>query len=301
MSNHGSLNGADRAHENPFAGRARREPRFGALLFALVAVAPALGCAVSTEVDGHRDDALSGSLVPPVFKPWPRPTLDPEMLVDISAGGDHTCVRKLNGKMYCWGRNDFEQVGTSNTTCSGLSCATRPLQVATASQIELGYDHTCMPPPRTASPCTPQRARAHSTTRDARRFYVTCFVPRSRKSASNRSRAAWCASRLRRRNLRRRHGSAQPPVQYAGVLAPASRWRSRIAPAAPAPPEPKQDNEAHATRRTSRYRPWAELLKRTFGIDVLECPTCPRPHEAARHRHRPRKRPSLPAQRRRVH
>jgi hypothetical protein len=53
--------------------------------------------------------------------------------------------------------------------------------------------------------------------------------------------------------------SVPPPrfhtVKYAGVLAPASRWRSRIAPAAPASPEPKQDNEAHATRRTSRYRP----------------------------------------------
>src|SRR5262249_45618216 len=63
-------------------------------------------------------------------------------------------------------------------------------------------------------------------------------------------------------------------VKYAGVLAPASRWRSRIAPATPAPPEAKQDHEAHAPRRTGRYRPWAELLKRTFGLDVLECPTC---------------------------
>src|SRR4030095_4748765 len=42
--------------------------------------------------------------------------------------------------------------------------------------------------------------------------------------------------------------SVPPPrfhtVKYAGVLAPASRWRSRIAPATHAPPEPKQDNEA---------------------------------------------------------
>jgi len=27
-------------------------------------------------------------------------------------------------------------------------------------------------------------------------------------------------------------------------------------------------------KRASRYRPWAELLKRTFGIDVLVCPKC---------------------------
>jgi hypothetical protein len=27
-------------------------------------------------------------------------------------------------------------------------------------------------------------------------------------------------------------------------------------------------------QRTGPYRPWAELLKITFGVDVLECPTC---------------------------
>jgi Putative transposase len=73
--------------------------------------------------------------------------------------------------------------------------------------------------------------------------------------------------------------SVPPPrfhtVKYAGVLAPASRWRSRIAPAkSPAPPEAMVDHEAQTPKRTGRYRPWAELLKRTFGLDVLECPTC---------------------------
>src|SRR5260370_28426588 len=29
-----------------------------------------------------------------------------------------------------------------------------------------------------------------------------------------------------------------------------------------------------ATGRRGGYRPWAELLKRTFEIDVLACPTC---------------------------
>jgi hypothetical protein len=26
--------------------------------------------------------------------------------------------------------------------------------------------------------------------------------------------------------------------------------------------------------RKSGYRPWAELLERTFGVDVLTCPSC---------------------------
>jgi len=76
--------------------------------------------------------------------------------------------------------------------------------------------------------------------------------------------------------------SVPPPryhtVKYAGVLASGSKWRARIAPkpvvvdasvdatAADATPEP--------ARRGCTYRPWAELLRRTFAVDVLECPKC---------------------------
>jgi Putative transposase len=73
--------------------------------------------------------------------------------------------------------------------------------------------------------------------------------------------------------------SVPPPrfhtIKYAGVLAPASTWRTRIRPqpepiaqlAEPADVEP-------ASHSTSGYRGWAELLKRTFDQDVLECPSC---------------------------
>jgi hypothetical protein len=72
--------------------------------------------------------------------------------------------------------------------------------------------------------------------------------------------------------------SVPPPrfhtVKYAGVLAPASAWRSRIAPPR-APVEPTAATEdAKTPKRAGSYRPWAELLKRTFGVDVLECPNC---------------------------
>jgi hypothetical protein len=72
-------------------------------------------------------------------------------------------------------------------------------------------------------------------------------------------------------------------VRYSGVLAPASKWRPLIVPkplpdargdaASPGAPDscgppPPCDTAG------SRYRPWAELLKRTFGIDVETCPRC---------------------------
>ena len=70
--------------------------------------------------------------------------------------------------------------------------------------------------------------------------------------------------------------SVPPPrfhtVKYAGVLAPASPWRSRLAPpsAEAADAGDKPDKPAHA----GGYRPWAELLARTFAVDVLACPRC---------------------------
>ena len=76
--------------------------------------------------------------------------------------------------------------------------------------------------------------------------------------------------------------SVPPPrlhtVKYAGVLASASPWRSRIAPR----PETMETIDAHKQpaaegpsppKRARTYRRWAELLKRTFALDVLECPS----------------------------
>ena len=74
--------------------------------------------------------------------------------------------------------------------------------------------------------------------------------------------------------------SVPPPrfhtVKYAGVLAPASPWRPRIAPEL-APAQPVKAvlvDETKRGRGESNYRPWAELCMRTFAVDVLECPRC---------------------------
>ena len=70
--------------------------------------------------------------------------------------------------------------------------------------------------------------------------------------------------------------SVPPPrlhtLRYAGVLAPACPWRSRLAPPPPqaADASAKPDRPAHP----GTYRPWAELLARTFAVDVLACPKC---------------------------
>ncbi len=78
--------------------------------------------------------------------------------------------------------------------------------------------------------------------------------------------------------LARLAASVPPPrfhtVRYAGVLAPASRWRKRIAPEPPAVPAPAPQAKDQRPKRAGTYRPWADLLKRTFGLDVLACKRC---------------------------
>ncbi|HTU60577.1 MAG TPA: transposase, partial [Polyangiales bacterium] len=71
--------------------------------------------------------------------------------------------------------------------------------------------------------------------------------------------------------------SVPPPrfhaVKYAGVLASASNVRARIKPR-PQPIVQLTEPDDPPSARGSAYRAWAELLRRTFDIDVLECPKC---------------------------
>ncbi len=72
--------------------------------------------------------------------------------------------------------------------------------------------------------------------------------------------------------------SVPPPrfhtVRYAGVLASASTWRLRIAPKPPTEEPAAETAEPDQKAPTGGYRPWAELLARTFAVDVLSCPSC---------------------------
>jgi len=60
-------------------------------------------------------------------------------------------------------------------------------------------------------------------------------------------------------------------MSYAGVLASASPWRSRIA---PKPPDASPASQPETPKGAGGYRGWPQLLARTFGLDVLACPEC---------------------------
>lgn len=59
-------------------------------------------------------------------------------------------------------------------------------------------------------------------------------------------------------------------ILYHGVLAPRSAWRTRVVPAAP-----EHAEGAVCDRGVRQNHTWAELMRRSFGFDVLACPRCP--------------------------
>jgi hypothetical protein len=86
-------------------------------------------------------------------------------------------------------------------------------------------------------------------------------------------------------SLLSRLAAAVPPprqhtVRYAGVLAAAATWRAAVVPrppsdAEPVPPKlaPDASPPSPPTHR-SKYRPFVELLRRTFAIDLETCDHC---------------------------
>ena len=74
-------------------------------------------------------------------------------------------------------------------------------------------------------------------------------------------------------------------LTYHGVLAAAARGREKIIPESPrggrtpAGPSPLRGSSPTPTPwpprpKTKRYYPWAELLRRIFGVQVFCCPHC---------------------------
>jgi Putative transposase len=64
-------------------------------------------------------------------------------------------------------------------------------------------------------------------------------------------------------------------VIYSGVLAPHHRWRATVVAYGMASQADVGDRIEHdRARRCGRHWRWADLMRRAFEIDVLECPRC---------------------------
>jgi alpha-tubulin suppressor-like RCC1 family protein len=58
--------------------------------------------------------------------------------LDLHVGGDHVCVRRAGNEIWCWGHDQFGQLGDGMTTDRPT-----PELVGTALEVALGQYHTC--------------------------------------------------------------------------------------------------------------------------------------------------------------
>ncbi len=60
----------------------------------------------------------------------------------VSAGGFHTCARRATGRVYCWGRDTWGQLGDGGTAAD----VTAPVEVSGARtdwrSVEASFSHT---------------------------------------------------------------------------------------------------------------------------------------------------------------
>src|SRR5262249_2064482 len=62
--------------------------------------------------------------------------------VELAPGSQHSCARRVDGTVVCWGRNDLGQLGTGAVTATRI--ATVPVfGVNGAVEISSLYHHTC--------------------------------------------------------------------------------------------------------------------------------------------------------------
>ncbi|WP_394823035.1 RCC1 domain-containing protein [Pendulispora albinea] len=63
--------------------------------------------------------------------------------VEIAAGGKHTCARRANGSVACWGYNYFGQLGNGSTRPTRAAEPQAVRALTNAVEIGLGRYHTC--------------------------------------------------------------------------------------------------------------------------------------------------------------
>jgi hypothetical protein len=67
-------------------------------------------------------------------------------IATVSAGDDFTCGRTFTGATYCWGANQFGQLGAvSADNCGGLDCSREAIPVVglISSRLSAGPEHVC--------------------------------------------------------------------------------------------------------------------------------------------------------------
>lgn len=130
--------------------------RLATRLLTLLALASLLGTLAGSVVQARGLPLLStedrpgaalaeasppGRSAPQVFQA--APTLPPLTgIVQVAAGGAHTCALTDQGDVLCWGANGFGRLGDGSTTSSPTPVAVADLGTGVQA-IAAGGEHTC--------------------------------------------------------------------------------------------------------------------------------------------------------------
>jgi len=90
--------------------------------------------------DNHYGQLGINSVEPPSRKNPPN-VRDLAHVVQLAAGGNHTCALLDDGNLHCWGNNDRGQLGTGNTGFK--PSPTRVQGLEDAVELVAGLQHTC--------------------------------------------------------------------------------------------------------------------------------------------------------------
>lgn len=125
-----------------FGGGLRLEP-LGDAVVRQVVLGRFRGCGALAEGDVQcfslsrpKDAKTTGKVAA-----WGEPVAGLTDVVQLAAGTLHTCARRKDGSISCWGDNQYGQLG--NGTRDGTTTPTRVVNVPDAIEVWAGGDRTC--------------------------------------------------------------------------------------------------------------------------------------------------------------
>jgi len=62
---------------------------------------------------------------------------------NVAAGGSHTCARRSTGRLYCWGYDQWGQVGDGEPLANRAAPTEVEGHTTTWTQVDVGNSHSC--------------------------------------------------------------------------------------------------------------------------------------------------------------
>lgn len=119
----------------------------GALSFSQIAAGDAHTCALTSSGApycwGHNADGRVGDSTAMNTRPTPVAVYGGHTFSSITAGEAHTCGLTSGGQAYCWGANNYGQLGNNSSSFSRIPVAVQQPAGVTFFQITGGKWHTC--------------------------------------------------------------------------------------------------------------------------------------------------------------